>query len=466
MRRPFTRASRRSLGLATLAAATAVSVLAACGSPGGSDQAATTSSKVPELAKDQKVSIVFESYNFGQAGAWTNTFNDLIGKFEKANPNIHVTAQKPKGSSPNPATDTISSLQSQIAAGSPPDVAQVGFSDLDFTIHSLGAKPLDDLFGKDAVQKNFDGARYPFAPTARTLADWQGRTYGVPFVFSTPVLYYNASLFTKAGLDPAKPPTTWDEAEADAKAITSKTGSKGLYLDCLTKTAKDWCFQALVRSNGGRVISSDRTTLTYADAPAVQVVQDAQRYVKEGLTPVLGQKQAYESFARGEIGMFLETSAIQATFVKGAKGGNWDLRAARMPSYGDKPAVATNSGASLFVLSKDPAKQRAGWELIKFLTSEDAYTEISSKIGYLPLRTGLVNDPNYLQAWAKANPLIAPNIAQLDKMEPWISIPGNSYLQIRDGMMDAVEKSVYQGADPQSTLTAAEKQGAALMPKA
>ncbi len=465
MRRPFT---RRSLSMVALAAATAVSVLAGCGSPGGdaTQASSTPAAKVPELGKDQKVSIVFESYNFGQAGAWTNTFNDLIGKFEKAYPNIHVTPQKPKGSSPNPAADTISSLQSQIAAGAAPDVAQVGFSDLDFTIHSLGAQPLDDLFGKDAVQKNFEGAKHPFAPSARTLADWDGKTYGVPFVFSTPVLYYNASLFTKAGLDPAKPPTTWAEAETAAKAIVAKTGSKGLYLDCLTKIAKDWCFQSLVRSNGGRVISSDRTQLTYSQAPAVQVVQDAQRYVKEGLTPVLGQKQAYESFARGEIGMFLETSSIQATFQKGAKGANWDLRAARMPSYGDKPAIATNSGASLFVLSKDPAKQRAGWDLIKFLTNEAAYTEISSKIGYLPLRTGLVDDPNGLQAWAKENPLIVPNIAQLDKMEPWVSIPGNNYLQIRDGMMDAVERSVYQGADPQSTLTAAEKQGAALMPKA
>ncbi|MCK9923622.1 ABC transporter substrate-binding protein [Frankia sp. AgPm24] len=463
MKRPSV---RRPLFLVTVAAATALSVLAGCGSPGGDADTNTTSSQVPELGKDQKVSIVFESYNFGQAGAWTTTFNDLIGKFEKAYPNISVTPQKPKGSSPNPAADTVSSLQSQIAAGAPPDVAQLGFSDLDFTIRSLGAKPLDDLFGKDAVQKNFDGAKYPYAPTARTLGDSNGKTYGVPFVFSTPVLYYNATLFEKAGLDPAKPPTTWAEAEADAKAIVAKAGGKGLYLDCLTKIAKDWCFQSLVRSNGGRVLSTDRTQLTYDQAPAVEVVQDAQRYVKEGLTPVLAQKQAYESFARGEIGMLLETSAIQATLQKGAKGGNWDLRAAKMPAFGTKPTVPTNSGASLFVLSKDPAKQRAGWELIKFLTSEAAYTEISQKIGYLPLRPGLVDDPAGLQTWAKENPLFAPNIAQLGGMEPWVAIPGNNYLQIRDGMMDAVERSVYQGADPKSTLSSALRQGTSLLPKA
>ncbi|KAA9155669.1 ABC transporter substrate-binding protein [Amycolatopsis acidicola] len=448
--------------VAALAVVTALTATA-CGL--GSTDAGQTSTvaRAPELAADQQVSIVFESYNFGQAGAWTDTFNELIGKFQQAHPNIHVKAQKPQGNSPNPATDTISSIQAQMAAGSPPDVAQLGFSDLDFTIHGLGAKPLDDVVGKEAVQANFDGAKYPYAPAARTLGDWEGKTYGVPFVFSTPVLYYNATLFQQAGLDPSKPPTTWAEVQQDAQAIKNVTHKDGAYLDCLTKTAKDWCYQSLVRSDGGRVLSEDRKTLTFDDATNVDVVKMAQNMVNTGSTPKLTQQQGYEEFARGDLGMILETSAIQATFTKGAKD-KWDLRAARMPSFDGKPTVPTNSGASLFVLSNDAAKQRAAWELIKFLTSEDAYTTIASKIGYLPLRTGLLDDPNGLQAWAAKNPMIKPNVEQLARMEPWTSFPGNSYLQIRDGMMDAVEKSVYQGADPQSTLTAAKNQAVSLMP--
>jgi len=435
----------------------------ACGLGSTASQEAATVTRVPELRPDQQVSIVFESYNFGQAGAWTDTFNELIGKFQQAHPNIHVTAQKPQGNSPNPATDTVPSIQAQMAAGSPPDVAQLGFSDLDFTIHGLGAKPLDDLVGKDAVQANFDGAKYPYAPTARTLGDWDGKTYGVPFVFSTPVLYYNASLFTQAGLDPANPPKTWDDVQQASQAIKARTGKDGAYLDCLTKSAKDWCFQALVRSNGGHVVSTDRKSLDFADAPAVEVVKMAQNMVNTGSTPKLTQQQGYEAFARGDIGMLLETSAIQAQFIKGAKD-KWDLRATTMPTFGGKPAVATNSGASLFVFSQDPAKQRAAWELIRFLTSEDAYTTIASKIGYLPLRTGLLGDPNGLQPWAAKNPLITPNVQQLAHMEPWVSFPGNSYLQIRDGMMDAVEKAVYQGADPQTALTSARDAATSLMP--
>jgi multiple sugar transport system substrate-binding protein len=423
----------------------------------------TTTSAIPELADDQKVSIIFESYNYGLAGAWTDTFNSLLADFATEHPNISVTAQKPAGNSPNPATDTISSIRNQMTAGNPPDVAQLGFSDLDFTVNQLQAKSLDALVGVEAVEQNFEGETHPFAPTARTLSDWDDQTYGVPFVFSTPVFYYNASLFEQARLDPNNPPRTWEDVAVAAKTIADKTGKGGAYIDCLTKTAKDWCFQSLVRSNGGRVISDDRDSLTFADPAAVEVVSMAQNMVNSGATPKLTQKQGYEAFARGEMGMLLETSAIQDQFVKGAKD-KWDLRSTTMPSFGDKPVVPTNSGASLFIFSQDPAKQRASWELIKFLTSEEAYVKISSGIGYLPLRTGLMDDPAGLKDWAAQNQLLEPNLEQLKSMEPWISMPGNEYLQIRDGMMSAVESSVFQGADPTATMTAAQEQANTLLP--
>ncbi|MBC6446887.1 ABC transporter substrate-binding protein [Actinokineospora sp. HBU206404] len=436
--------------------------LVGCGLGGGEPAPEAAANRVPDLAAGQQVSIVFESYNFGQAGPWTDTFTELIAKFREKHPNITVTAKKPQGNSPNPAADTVSSLQSQLAAGLVPDVAQLGFSDLDFTVNQLRAAPLDDLVGRDAVQANFDGARHPYAKPARTLGDWGGKTYGVPFVFSTPVLFYNADLLKAAGFDPSTPPATWAEVERYALAVREKTGKNGAYVDCLSKIAKDWCFQALVRSAGGRVISEDRTRLTFADPPAVEVVTMAQRMVASGATPKRTQQQAVDAFARGDIAMILESSAVQGTFAKGAKG-KWDLRSAPMPAFDGRPAVPTNSGAALFVFAKDPAKQRAAWELIRFLTSEESFTTIATKIGYLPLRTGLVTDPAGLKPWADSNQLIRPNLAQLERMEPWVSMPGTNYLQIRDGMMEAVEDAVYQGKDPAATLKARQDQVSGLL---
>ncbi|MBP2371825.1 ABC transporter substrate-binding protein [Pseudonocardia parietis] len=442
-------------------AVAAATLLAGCGVGGSVGTAADTVERAPELAPDQQVSITFESYNFGQAGPWTDTFNGLLARFHAEHPNITVTAQKPQGTSSNPAADAVSSVQTQAATGNAPDVAQIGFSDMGFVVDQVGAKPLDDLVGAEALSQALGGPN-PYAPAAASLGEHNAKTYGMPFVLSTPVLYYNASLFTAAGLDPARPPATWTEVAEAATQIKATTGKEGAYADCVTTQAKDWCLQSIIRSNGGRVLSEDRTTLQYAEPASVQAVSMLADMVESGASPKFSQQQAVETFARGELAMILESSSLQGTFGKGAKGAGWELHGAPTPSFGDTPAVPTNSGAALYVLSDDPAEQRAAWELITFLTSDEAFTQIAQNIGYLPLRTGLMDST--LKDWAAANPTTGTNIEQLHRMEPWISFPGTDYLQIRDGMMDAVEQVVLQGADPQATLTEAQQRGQALIP--
>jgi multiple sugar transport system substrate-binding protein len=56
---------------------------------------------------------------------------------------------------------------------------------------------------------------------------WKGQRYGVPLDMHTLSFYWNKALFTKAGLDPEKPPTNKDEFVAAAQAITQKAGVPG-----------------------------------------------------------------------------------------------------------------------------------------------------------------------------------------------------------------------------------------------
>lgn len=454
------------LGIAAVTAALALTATA-CGGLGStsSDGAANAANggaakpPVPELRPDQKVDIVFESYNLAQAGVWTDTINGLLKEFQDAHPNIRVTARPPQGGAQN----VIASIQSQMVVGKAPDVGQVTFGDLDFAVNGLKAKPLDDLVGKDAVQASFGGA-HPFAPNAKTLGDWNGKTYGMPYVFSTPVLFYNADAFRAAGLDPDKPPATWDDVKKAGLALKAATGKEGAYVDCATASAGDWCLQAIMASNGGSVLSPDRKQLTFADPASAQAVGTLADLVKSGASPNLTQAQAIEAFTRGNLGMVLESSSLQGTFQQAAGAGKWELRATALPAFAGKQAVPTNSGSALMVFSDDPAKQRAAWELISFMTSDRAYTQISSRIGYLPLRPSLVDDPATLKPWADRNPLIRPNLAQLEHLKPWVSFPGNSYVQIRDLMLQAVEASVYQGKDPAATLGDAQKRAGGLLP--
>jgi len=401
---------------------------------------------------DTKVTITFYNYNLGSAGIGADATKKLIAEFMAANPNITVEGV------PYSAADG-SRIQADLAAGLPVDVVQTVFSDLDFAVNNWGAQPLEDFVPADEMAKHFQG----MSTNGLKLGVLNGKTYGLAYTFSTPVLFYNADLFTAAGLDPSNPPKTWEAVKAAALAIEEKTGAEGFAAGITGASAVDWLFQGVVRSNGGEVISRDRKTLKFAEPEAIEAVKMLRDLHDAGVYEDLDIAGAMEGMAAGKIAMYLQTSAVQANLVKGATG-NYDLRASTMPSFGDKPVRPNNSGSALTVHTTDPIKQRAAWELIEFLTSEHGYTIITSEIGYLPLRPAIVNDPKYLGEWIKSHPLVQPNLDQLAVLEPWDPMPGPNYRQIVKTMMDAVEMAVFGGADVEATLADAQANAQALMP--
>ncbi|WP_433519533.1 ABC transporter substrate-binding protein [Nonomuraea sp. CA-143628] len=70
-------------------------------------------------------------------------------------------------------------------------------------------------------------ARTDYSPGALSVMEYGGKLYGLPYDIATMLLFYNADLFKKAGIEP--PTNTWtiDQFEAAAKTITEKTGVKG-----------------------------------------------------------------------------------------------------------------------------------------------------------------------------------------------------------------------------------------------
>ncbi|GAA4482472.1 ABC transporter substrate-binding protein [Rhodococcus olei] len=453
---------RRTKGLAVLALSAAALTVAGCATGSVGTASGGAGATVPELAPDQKVDIVFESYNLQQAGPWTDTITGLLRDFEAAHPNITVTAQPPQGAAGASGVATASSVQTQLLAGNPPDVAQLTFDTVDFAVNQLGAKNIESLVGKEAVEENFAGP-HPYHPRAKVLGDWNGVTYGVPYVFSTPVLFFNASTLAKAGVPADVDLSTWPKVTEVAKKVTAATGKPALSISCAVKGG-NWCMQALFKSAGGAVLSDDRSTIEFGDPASVEAVTALRAMFDAGVLANQSATAQTEAFAKGDTAMTMTSSAIQGSFIKAAQAGGWDLKAAAMPAFPGHEAVPTNSGSGLFIFSQDPAKQRAAWELITFMTSDHAYTEISSKIGYLPLRTSLTTDPAALKPWADKNPLVAPNLAQLDRLQPWMSYPGNSYVQVDDILATAIEDSVFYGKDPATTMSAAQQRAQTLLP--
>ncbi|MBI4046164.1 MAG: ABC transporter substrate-binding protein [Devosia nanyangense] len=402
---------------------------------------------------DQPVTITFYNYNLGSAGVGKDATEKLIAEFMAANPNITVQGV------PYSAGDGNARLQADLAANQPVDLVQLGFNSLDYARTNYAAKALEDLIPADELAAHFDG----MSPNGLKLGVLDGKTFGLAYTFSTPILFFNADLFKAAGLNPDAPPQTWAEVKAAALAIKDETGKPGFTAGIFGPSAADWLFQGVVRSNNGSVLSADRKTLTFAEPAAVEAVAMIKDLYEGGAYENIDINAAMENMAAGNLGMYLQTSAVQGVLVKGATG-KFDLRAAPMPRFGDKPTRPNNSGSALVILGSDPVKQRAAWELMKFLTSKHGYTIITSEIGYLPLRTDIVNDPEYLGNWIKDHPLVQPNLEQLSRLEPWDSMPGPNYSQIVKLMMDGAEMAVFGGADVQAALSDAQANAQALMP--
>ncbi len=398
------------------------------------------------------VTISFYNYNLATANIGAEATRELIGEFMAANPNIRVEGV------PVTSDQIAARVQADVVAGRIPDLAQIVFSDLDFIVSNFGVRPLEDLIPPEEWAAHTQG----IVPAGLRLGMLNGKTYGLAYVFSTPVLFYNANLFRTAGLDPDAPPRTWAEVRTAALRIREATGKHGIFAEIFSSF--DWLYQALVLSAGGRVLSEDRRRLMFGEPEAVAAVTMMRDLVRSGAHARLNPTEVSDTMYSGNLGMLLTTSVYQRALLSAAAG-RFEVRAAAMPAFADRPARPTNSGSALVIMSRDPAKQRAAWELMKFATSRRGYTIITSKIGYLPLRLDIVDDPQYLGEWTRQNPLIRPNLAQLERLEPWQSFPGPNYRQISRIETGALNEAVFGDGDAAQVMRNAQTRAQALMPR-
>ncbi|MCK9899932.1 ABC transporter substrate-binding protein [Frankia sp. Cpl3] len=432
----------RRLLLPALVAALSMFAAAACGDDttssagAGSGGEATTAGLAP-LGPDAKVTIKFLSYNYGTPGLGGTGTQALIDAFEKAHPNITV---EPQGVA---TKDVLTRLRTDTAAGSPPDVAQIGWSKMAEAVDVLPIVPVEQIPPKAEWDEHVAG----ISSQILTATEFDGTVTAMPYTMSIPIMYYNADLFRAAGLDPKNPPSTIEDVKAAALKIKA-TGSEGVYYGVVDSGKSDFMTQSVVNSNGGSLVDAGGE-ITLDDKPAVDALAALRDLTKSGAMPAVNAEVARTAFTSGKLGMLVTSSAVLATAM-GAAQGKFELGTSSFPTFGSKPAKPTYSGAGLAVLAKNDEHKRAAWEFVKFATSEAGFEIITKGIGYLPLResvaTSLADEPIVK--------LLQPSLEQLDTVTPYTSFPGSKANQAVVTLQDeAVEPIVLRDADPASTLS-------------
>jgi ABC-type glycerol-3-phosphate transport system substrate-binding protein len=149
----------------------------------------------------------------------------VMERFLELNPKINLTSTTAL-SIQGERQDTAPLMA--IAAKTSPDVIQVNFRRSDTYISQGFLYPLDEYIAQ--VPKEELEARIP--PSLKPVVYREGpdgkmHYYAVPISTSSRVLMYRRDLFAMAGLDPDRPPQTWEEMMEYAEKLTDP--ARGVY---------------------------------------------------------------------------------------------------------------------------------------------------------------------------------------------------------------------------------------------
>lgn len=120
---------------------------------------------------------------------------------------------------------------------------------------------------------------------------FRGANYGIPFNLAPMMLYYNKDLFKAAGLDPEKPPTTWDEFAEMAGKLTVDSDGDGKpeqYAIALADHETVPMYQPFMWNNGGGVVSADATTSIVAEPASIEALEFWTKQVREKKVSPIG----------------------------------------------------------------------------------------------------------------------------------------------------------------------------------
>jgi len=162
--------------------------------------------------------------------------------------------------------------------------------------------PTDDFYSNSA---NIDQSVLP--PAAVQASMFQGSNYGVPMDMDPLMVYYNKTMFTAAGVDPAQAFTSWDTLTAAAQKLTimGSDGTPTQYGMALPEHDTVPIYPMLLWGNGGGVVSADGKTSMLGDQNSIDAMNFwADQVLNNKISPVgLAGADADQLFQTGKAAM-------------------------------------------------------------------------------------------------------------------------------------------------------------------
>ncbi|MGW4050374.1 extracellular solute-binding protein [Streptomyces sp. NPDC004779] len=375
--------------------------------------------------------LVAAEYGSGPANSSQAYWDKLTAAFTAAHPGkeVEVTLY--------PWDDVDREVTRMVEEGKAPDVALMGaYSDFAAQGRLYTAGELLSI----RTEANF-------LPPLAEAGSIDNALYGLPFVASSRLLFYNEELFDKAG---AKPPRTW----ADLKEAAGELKKADVpYPYALPLGPEEAHAEALIwllsngggyaGSYGGYSIASEENTQTF------RWIRD--NLVKPGLTgPVLpgelNRKDAFAAFLRGQVGMLNGyPSLLEEARAKGIKVGTLSMPVSGTLAEGQVPPAA-GVADWMMAFKRDGNRELVG-SFLEFVYEDKNLNEFADRYDLLPSTVSA----NQASRGTTAD---AGDTQFLDALRGAELYPVNepSWLQVSDTVKRNIGKAVAPDADPKVVL--------------
>ena len=387
------------------------------------------------------------------------TVNELAAGFNKSQSEYKVNPVY-KGS----YTETLTAAIAAFRAKQAPHIVQVFEVGTANMMAAKGAVyPIYQLMAD--AKEPFDPKAY-IGPVYGYYSTTDGKLLSMPFNSSTPVLYWNKELLTKAGLDGNKPPATWPELGEMAKKAVAAGAKCGFTPQWQTWTLIEnygaWHnLPYATKANGFGGIDIE---LKFNDEPRVKLVQMLADWGKDKRFVYGGREgKSTALVTSGECAMHIASSG-SASAIEAALGKD-KVGIAMMPYSPDvapKPQNSIIGGATLWVLQGKPKADYVGVaKFLTYLASAPVQAKWHQETGYVPVTLAAAKITEEAGFYKKF-PGRDVAVQQLTLNPPTPNSKGlriGNFPQIRD-VVDEELESVWSGKkDAKTALDEAVKRG-------
>jgi sn-glycerol 3-phosphate transport system substrate-binding protein len=392
-------------------------------------------------------------------GSIGERLNEIVKKFNASQKDYEVEAVH-KGGYPETMTAGIAAYR----AKTHPQIIQVQEIATQTMLSSGAVYPVYQLMSDQGIKINWAD----FISVVKSYYSYKGNLYSMPFNSSTAILYYNKSLFKKAGLKADRAPATYDEIEKAAKAVVISGASKiGFTVSwpswTLMENMHAWHDLPFADNENG--FTGLATQLKMNDQLSERLMDLLSRWQDEGMFTYSGRgSRGDQPIINGEAAIGLASTALVGTLTKTAKF-EWGTGfLPRLSGFGQGNSII--GGASLFVMKgHKPEEYKGVAKFFEFLGKPEQQAWWHAETGYLPVSNAALK---VLQATDhfKKNPDMWTAFAQISKGRNTANTQGvrlGNLIAIRDNIEAEMENVLSRKKTSKQGMEDAVKKGNELL---